>query len=99
MVKQPRSPIDFVPLILCLCLGSLLCLVLLPAVSPSVIEFSAPDSAHPHPFSHIEFDPDFFILSIVGVAVMAFVFSKMRIMSLNLRTTTPPPNSPPPKKA
>ena len=94
MINQRNSRISLATLILCLCVGSLVVFSFI-QVTPSVPGFSAMDVSNL--FEHIEFDDDFFIVSIAGLPITGSNFSKLRSMDLGFQSTFLSPVSPPPK--
>lgn len=98
MIKQHRSPISLVTLILCLCLGSVVILPFI-QVTPSAPEIFGVGAENYNLFDHTEFDDDFFVVSIVGTTKAELSFSKPRPANLGFQPTSLAPVSPPPKHA
>jgi hypothetical protein len=98
MMNQRNSRISLVTLILCLCLGSLVILPFI-QVSSSMSDISGMDIENCNLFDHAEFDGDFFVMSIVGVAIAKLNFLKSRPMNLDFQSTSLSPVSPPPKSS
>ena len=94
MIDKRNSRISLATLILCLCLGSLVILQFI-QINPSTLEFSTVDVFNL--FEHPEFDDDFLVVSIVGVAVAELSFSKFRLANLGYLSASLSPVSPPPK--
>jgi hypothetical protein len=96
MINQRNSRISLATLILCLCLGSMIILPFI-QVSPSAPEISRIDAENYGLF--VEFDDDFFVISIVGVTIAEPGFSNSRPVNLGFRPVSLSPVSPPPKHA
>ena len=96
MINLRNSRISLATLILCLCLGSLVVSSFV-QVSSSATEISGIDTENYNLFDYAEFDDDFFVITIVGVAIAELNFSKSRPMNLDSQSTLSPPVFPPPK--
>jgi len=97
MINQRSSRNTLVTLILYLCLGSLVILPLHIAVGLSAPEISGVDLRDYNLLDQVEFDGDFFIVTIMGTTIADQYFSKSRPMNLDFQTACLSPVSPPPK--
>jgi len=61
-------------------------------------EISEASSENHQPFNESELEEEFFLIAIAGLAVIALLFSKSRIMSLGFNGADLSPQFPPPKK-
>jgi hypothetical protein len=88
-----------VTLILCLCLGSLVILPMLNVIGLSGSEIYLNDIENYNLLDQVEFDEEFFILTIIGSTLADIYFSKSRLMNLDFQTAYLSPVFPPPKYA
>ena len=93
-----RSPrISLITLLLCLCAGSLAIVVLLNGVGLFGPGISGADLENQLLFDEIEFDEDFFIVTLMGTFITNLPFPKSRQMNLDFIAAGLSPVSPPPK--
>ncbi len=97
MINRRSSRLSLVALILCLCLGSLVILPMLNAAGLSVPEISGVDVGNYNLHDQVEFDDEFFIITINDTTITDLFLSKPRPMNLEFQTAYLPPVSPPPK--
>jgi hypothetical protein len=65
----------------------------------SVLEISRVDLGNYNLLDQVEFDEEFFILTIIGTTIADVFFLKSRLMNLDFQTDYSSPVSPPPKYA
>jgi hypothetical protein len=96
LIKQHRSRIPWVRLIVCFCLGSLVVSPLLFIVGTSAPGIYGIDFDNSSGFDASEFD-DFFVLPVVDLTIAYFAFSRFGSMNFDFQSAFLLPDSPPPK--
>jgi hypothetical protein len=97
MIKWHGSPIPWVTLIHCLCLGILAILPLLWILGASTPIIHGIDIENSSGFDESEFDDDFSIPAVVDLTIAGLIFSRFRSMHLIFQSAFLSPDSPPPK--
>ena len=97
MTKWHDSPIPWVALILCLCLGSLVVSPLLWVVGTSTPIIEGIDLENSSGVDPLETEDDFFLLPAMALTIAGFIFSKFTAINLDFQPAYLPPILPPPK--
>jgi hypothetical protein len=95
--KQRCSRLFSVTLTICLCLGSLIILPMLFAMSLSMAEVYEIDFENNSQFEQTDFDEEFLVGSFAKPTLAGLLFSKNRLAHLYSPTSSLSPDSPPPK--
>ena len=99
MIRQRSSRIPLETLILCLCLGGLVISPMFGIIRVSVPGIYGIDLENYNLLEQIEFDEEFLIDAIHGLALVGLFFLKFKPMHLDFRTACLSPIAPPPKRS